>query len=77
MFCEEVHLYGSNLQQKMAAHICLNTQVMMSDTQPKASNEGLTKVREDFTITEKAPTSAFTIKTLVRHYVKQTLTQGM
>ena len=33
MFCEEVHLYGSNLQQKMAAHICLNTQVMMSDTQ--------------------------------------------
>ena len=33
MFCEEVHLYGSNLQQKMAAHICLNTQVMMFDTQ--------------------------------------------
>ena len=45
MFCEEVHLYGSNLQQKMAAHICLNTQVMMSDTQ---AVELQTKVPEDY-----------------------------
>ena len=27
-----------------------------------------------FTITEKAPTSAFTFKTLLRHYAKQALT---
>ena len=27
-----------------------------------------------FTITEKAPTSAFTYKTLLRHYAKQALT---
>ena len=43
-----------------------------------------TKVREDFTITEKAhtwafswlkaPTSTFTFKTLLRHYAKQALT---
>ena len=42
------------------------------------------QVREDFTITEKAPTrafswlkgptSAFTLKTLLRHYAKQVLT---
>ena len=35
-----------------------------------------TKVREDFTITEKAPTSAFTFKTLIRHIAKRTLTPG-
>ena len=43
-----------------------------------------TKVREDFTIMEKAPTrafswlkaptSAFTLKTLLRHYAKRALT---
>ena len=43
-----------------------------------------TKVREDFTITEKAPTrafsllkaatTAFTFKTLLRHYAKRALT---
>ena len=39
-----------------------------------------TKVREDFTTTDKAiswlksPTSAFTLKTLLRHYAKQALT---
>ena len=33
-----------------------------------------TKVPEDFTITEKAPTSAFTFKTLLRPYAKQMLT---
>ena len=33
-----------------------------------------TTVREDFTITEKAPTSAFTFKILLRHYAKQALT---
>ena len=43
-----------------------------------------TEVREDFTITEKAPnrafswlkapTSAFTFKTLLRHYAKRMLT---
>ena len=33
-----------------------------------ACNEGYPKVPEDFTITEKAPTSAFTLKTLLRHY---------
>ena len=45
----------------------------------RASNEGYPKVREHFTITEKAPTraisclkantSAFTFKTLLRHYL--------
>ena len=44
------------------------------------------KVREDFTITEKAPTRAFswlkvptksfTFKTLLGHYEKQALTHG-
>ena len=46
----------------------------------RASNEGQTKVRKDFTITEKAPTRAFswlkaptrafTFKTLLGHYAK-------
>ena len=40
----------------------------------RASNEGYLKVREDFTITEKAPTSTFTFKTLLRHYAKRALT---
>ena len=50
----------------------------------RASNEGYPNVREDFTITEKAPTrafswlkaptSAFTFKTLLRHYAKRALT---
>ena len=31
-------------------------------------------LREDFEITEKAPTSAFTFKTLLRHYAEQALT---
>ena len=49
-----------------------------------ASNEGYPKVPEDFTIKEKAPTrafswlkaatSAFTFKTLLRHYAKRMLT---
>ena len=49
-----------------------------------ASNEVHPKVLKDFTITEKAPTrafswfkaptSAFTFKTLLRHYAKQALT---
>ena len=34
-----------------------------------------TKVREDFTITEKAPTNFFSLlKASTRHYAKQTLT---
>ena len=43
----------------------------------RASNEGYPKVREDFTIMEKAfswlkaPTSTFTFKTLLRHYAEQ------
>merc|ERR1712079_564457 len=47
-------------------------------------NEGYPNVPEDFTITEKAPTrafswlkaptSAFTFKTLLRHYAKRALT---
>ena len=58
--------------------------VAAGDMVSRASNEGYTKVREDFTITEKAPTgafswlkaptSAFTIKTLLRHYAKRALT---
>ena len=50
----------------------------------RASNEGYPEVREDFTITEKAPTrayswlkaatTAFTFKTLLWHYAKRTLT---
>ena len=46
--------------------------------------EGYPKVREDFTITEKAPTwafswlkvatTAFTFKTLLRHYAEWVLT---
>ena len=53
----------------------------MEDT---AGNEGYPNVPEDFTIMEKAPTrafswlkaptSAFTFKTLLRHYAKQALT---
>ena len=49
-----------------------------------AWNEGYPNVPEDFTITEKAPTrafswlkaptSAFTFKTLLRHYAKRALT---
>ena len=49
----------------------------------RAWNEGYPKVREDFAITEKAPTKAFswlkaptrafTCKTLWRHYAKQAL----
>ena len=41
-----------------------------------------TKVREDFTITEKAPTwafkptSTFTFKNLLRHYANWALTDG-
>ena len=52
----------------------------------RASNEGYPKFREDFTITEKAPTrafswlkaptSAFPYKTLLRRYAKLTLTHG-
>ena len=44
--------------------------------QDRAWNEGYLKIVEDFTITEKAPTSAFTFKTLLRHYAKQALTHG-
>ena len=50
----------------------------------RASNEGFPKVPKIFTITEKvptraffwlkAPTSAFTFKTLLRHYAKRALT---
>ena len=50
----------------------------------RASNEGSRRFPENFTITEKAPvraiswlkapTSAFTFKTLLRHYAKQVLT---
>ena len=46
----------------------------------RPSNEGLMKVHEDFTIMEKASTglllveSAFTFKTLLRHYAEQALT---
>ena len=50
----------------------------------RASNEGYPEARDDFTITEKAPTrafswlkaptSAFTFKTLLRHYAKRALT---
>ena len=41
-----------------------------------ASNDGYPKVRKDFTITEKAPTRAFSwsFKTLLRYYAKQALT---
>ena len=34
----------------------------------RASNEDYPKVPEDFTITGKTPTRAFTLKTLLRHY---------
>ena len=50
----------------------------------RASNDGYPKFHEDFTIMEKAPTrafsylkaptSAFTFKTLLRHYAKWALT---
>ena len=62
------------------------TDVARTRTGTRAWNEGYPKVREDFTITEsaptrtfswlKAPTSTFTSKTLLRHYAKQTLTHG-
>ena len=60
--------------------------VAAGDMVSRASNEGYTNVHEDFTITVKAPTRAFswlkattsifTFKTLFRHYAKQTLTHG-
>ena len=34
------------------------------------------RAQEDLTITEMAPTSAFTFKTLLRHYAKQVLTHS-
>ena len=39
-----------------------------------ACNEGYPKVPEDFTFTEKTPTSAFPLKTILRHYAKRALT---
>ena len=48
--------------------------LMQVATQVTLGLELQTEVREDFTITEKAPTSAFTFKTLLRHYAKQSLT---
>ena len=61
------------------------SQILQQLLANRASNEGYPKVREDFTITEeaptrafswlKAPTSAFTLKTLLRHYAKQALTK--
>ena len=52
--------------------------VAAGDMVSRASNEGYTKVRDDFTITEKtptrafswlkAPTSTFIFKTLLRHW---------
>ena len=59
------------------------TNIIMSVSN-RAWNEGYPEVPEDFTITEKAPIrafswlkapmSAFTLKTLLRHYAKRTLT---
>ena len=56
----------------------------LSAVERRASNEGYPKVPEDFTITEKAatrafswlkaPTSDFTFKTLLRYYAKRALT---
>ena len=50
----------------------------------RARNKDYPKVCEDFTITDigafswlKAPTSVFTFNTLLRHYIKQTLTHGI
>ena len=58
--------------------------VAAGDMVSRASHEGYTKVREGFTITEKAPSrafswlkvpsSAFTFKTLLRHYAQRALT---
>ena len=58
--------------------------VAAGDMVSRASNEGYTKVREGFINTEKAPTkafsllkaptSAFSFKTLLRHYAKWTTT---
>ena len=55
-------------------------------TGTRASNESQRKIREDITITEKAPTraiswlqaptSAFTFQTQLRHYAKQALTHS-
>ena len=52
----------------------------------RAANEGYPEARDDFTIMEKAPTrafpwlkaptSAFTCKTLLRHYAKRALIHG-
>ena len=46
--------------------------------EPRLRLELQTNLREDqsFTITEKAPTSAFTFKTLSRQYAKQAFTHG-
>ena len=66
-------------------HICSPvTRTEDGDILYSLQNEGYPNVPEDFSITEKVPTrafswlkaatTAFTFKTLLRHYAKQTLT---
>ena len=68
-----------------AARTRLQRQLLFATSARLAGDhrEGYPKVRDDFTITEKAATrafswliapSAFTFKTLLRHYTKQALT---
>ena len=57
------------------AHLARHHVQCYDNTTSRASNEGYPRVPEDFIITEKAPTrlkvstSAFSFKTLLRHYV--------
>ena len=71
-------------QPAQANYIAVST----ASWRTRVDNWRYPKVREDFTITEKAPTRgllllesaystrAFTFKTLLRHYAKQTLTHS-
>ena len=77
---------GSLLPSCLLLHASSSSYKLMKCVLTSAWNEGYPNVPEDFTITvtEKAPTrafswlkaatSAFTFKTLLRHYAKQTLT---
>ena len=75
----------NEVSQLEPSHIASIYSDRISETQDTSAwNEVYPNVPEDFTITEKAPTrafswlkaptSAFTFKTLLRHYAKQVLT---
>ena len=75
----------NEVSQLEPSHIASIYSDRISETQDTSAwNEGYPNVPEEFTITEKAPTrafswlkaptTAFTFKTLLRHYAKRALT---